>query len=167
MNSVPVPTLWPHGLPTMSCPAPEKLLQSVCMEGRFTVMHSEKLQPGYLPSVCELAPYSVLPQKSSHTEDESIMATAKSSSQVICSLLMSLLSAAQSCPRKAGTWHALGGLSLLWLIGKGCYKVICPLSTPLSTRSVPVVELCSVAPSWPFVLGEAKYALPNVLWEEE
>ena len=38
---------------------------------------------------------------------------------------------------------------------------------PSVYTSVPAVELFSMAPSWSFVLGEAKYAFPNALREGE
>ena len=46
-------------------------------------------------------------------------------------------------------------------------KVLLRSFLPFCAHSDLAAEQCSVAPSCPFVLGEAKYIFPNVLWEEE
>lgn len=104
-----------------------------------------------------LRPYSVLSQKSSLRALKLSWRTAQSSKQVICCLLPSLLSA-QLCCGKAASPCAHRDLDLLWLTAKSCW-VFCPLGTSLT-----LLLNCSVAPSWSFVLGEAKNALPNELW---
>ena len=73
----------------------------------------------------------MLSQKSSHIEVW-IYCGRKQKAVARLSAVRPCLLSAQFCPRKATTGHAQGGLSLLWLTAKSCYKVICLLWTPLS-----------------------------------
>lgn len=118
----------------------------------FIVTLREKLEPGYLLSAHDSVPYSSLSQKSSCRDFNLLWQTVKSDSQIICDLLLSAFCSV--LPQKSR--------------GSACTQRFKPIvahsenllqgDLPSVHTSVPAVELLSVAPSWPFVLEEAKHS---------
>ena len=104
----------------------------------FIVMHSEKLQQGYLPSACDSVPYSILSQKKQSYRGLNLLwQKEKSSGQVICSWHMSLLST-QFCPRKAVAW---------WFRSNGAHnEKLLQGYLPSAHTCDPAVEHHSMAP---------------------
>lgn len=105
-------------------------------------------------------PTMFCPKKAITQRLECIVADSKEQWPGTCTQLVSLFST-QFYPRKSAAQHKHADLSLLWLSKKLLRGYL-----TYTHISVPAVEHYSVAPSWPFVLGEAKYTLPNVLWEQ-